>query len=220
MGLMKQSRAYQGARTLPKKTVERTDAFKAARAAYGFTDAALQSYAKDCRHDSGWIELHLDAPVSQKLATRASRAVNRVALGKATRVRFKGKHQLDSVEGKSNVTGLVWQDDRLEWRGLTLPTALPPRWRHDPHRDPVLAHGLAAPVKYVRLVRRRINGNPRFWMLPSRVSLPLLPKPVLIRARHRHRLRFHRTCRPHCRRPSWRAWPRHLPLMWLRWLAR
>jgi putative transposase len=164
MGLVKQSKAYQYARTRPKKTVERTDAFKAARAAYGFTDAALQAYAKDCRHDSGWMEQHLDAPVCQKLATRAYRAVNRVALGKAQRVRFKGKHQLDSVEGKSNVTGLVWRADCVQWRGLTLKAALPRRLRREPPRDRVLAHGLASPVKYVRLVRRRINGMPRYWV--------------------------------------------------------
>lgn len=63
--LVKQSRAYQHARTLPRKTPERTAAFQSARAAYGFTDAALQEYAKDCRHASHWIEDHLDAPVSQ-----------------------------------------------------------------------------------------------------------------------------------------------------------
>jgi Putative transposase DNA-binding domain len=99
--LVKQSRAYQQARTLPRKTPERTEAFRAARAAHAFTEAALQAYAKDCRHASHWNEEHLDAPVAQKLATRAYRAVLRVSIGKAKHVRFKGKHQLDTVEGKS-----------------------------------------------------------------------------------------------------------------------
>src|SRR5262249_6765242 len=76
--LAKQSRAYQQARSLPRKTPGRTDAFRAARSAYGFTEAALQVYAKDCRHASHWIEEHLDAPVCQHRATRAYRAVLRV----------------------------------------------------------------------------------------------------------------------------------------------
>ena len=156
--LVKQSRAYQHARTLPKKTPERTEAFTVARRAQGFTEAALQAYAKECRHASGWIEEHLDAPVCQQLATRAYRAVMRVATGRAKRVRFKGKQQLDTVEGKSNVTGLVWRTDRVVWRGLTLLAYLPKRTQ----RDPVLAHGLAARVKYVRLVRRRRNGTVRY----------------------------------------------------------
>jgi putative transposase len=158
--LVRQSRVYQHARTLPHKTPERTAAFKAARAAHGFTDADLQAYAKDCRNQSHWIAEHLDAPVSQKLATRAYRAVMRVAVGRGKRVRFKGKHQLDTVEGKSNETGLVWRTDRVVWRGVTLPAYRLVRAR----RDPVLAHGLAAPVKYVRLVRRRVGEHTRFWV--------------------------------------------------------
>ena len=82
----------------------------------------------------------------------------RVAVGRAKRVRFKGKHQLDTVEGKSNETGLVWRTDRVVWRGVTLPAYLPARAQ----RDPVLTHGLAAPVKYVRLVRRRIGARTRY----------------------------------------------------------
>jgi len=98
--------------------------------------------------------------VSQKLATRAYRAVVRVAVGHAKRVRFKGKHQLDTGEGKSNETGLVWRSDRVVWRGLTLPAYLPRRAL----RDPVLAHGLTAPVKCVRLVRRRMGEQRCFWV--------------------------------------------------------
>jgi len=158
--LVRQSRAYQHARSLPRHMPERTDAFRAARAAQGFTEAALQQYAKDCRHASGWIELHLDAPVMQKLATRAFHAVLRVAIGKAKRVRFKGKQQLDTVEGKSNETGLVWRTDQVVWRGLTLAARLP---KEVEQRDPVLGHGLASRVKYVRLVRRKLGTRNRFW---------------------------------------------------------
>jgi putative transposase len=150
--LVQQSRAYQHARSLPRRTPERTAAFTSARAKYGFTEAALQAYGKECRHASDWIEEHLDASVCQALASRAYRAVLRMALGQAKRVRFKGMGQLDTVEGKSNATGLVWRSDRVVWRGLTLLAYLP---HHRAQRDAVLAHGLASRVKYVRLVRRR-----------------------------------------------------------------
>ncbi len=158
--LVRQSRAYQHARTLPRHTPERTDAFRAARAAQGLTEASVQQYAKDCRHASGWIERHLDAPVTQKLASRAYGAVLTLAIGKAHRVRFKGTQQLDTVEGKSNETGLVWRSDQVVWRGLILPAKLP---SDVAQRDPVLAHGLAARVKYVRLVRRKVGMKNRFW---------------------------------------------------------
>ena len=45
--LVKQSRSYQHACTLPRHTSERTETFRAARSAQRFTEAALQTYAKD-----------------------------------------------------------------------------------------------------------------------------------------------------------------------------
>ncbi|MGO8950034.1 MAG: RNA-guided endonuclease InsQ/TnpB family protein [Ktedonobacterales bacterium] len=163
--LVVESRAYQQARRLPKKSPERREGFQAARAAYAFSDAALQAYAKDCRHKSHWIEDHLDAPVGQKLASRAFAAVQRVAFHQAKHVRFKGKHQLDTVEGKSNETGLVWRSDQLAWKGLTLLAHLPKLRKGQDLKptDPVLAHGLASRVKYVRLVRRKIRGQNRYF---------------------------------------------------------
>ena len=77
-----------------------------------------------------------------------SRTANRLLVGQAKRVRFKGRHQLDSVEGKTNAAGIRWCVDHLEWSGLVLPARLDPK-------DLVVMHGLSCPVKYVRLVRRK-----------------------------------------------------------------
>jgi hypothetical protein len=71
-------------------------------------------------------------------------------------VRFKGKAQLDSVEGKTHTSGIRWCGDRVEWTGLVLPARIPPR-------DEVVAHGLSCPVKYVRLARRKVGLRNRFY---------------------------------------------------------
>ncbi len=68
----------------------------------------------------------------------------------------KSFNQLDSVEGKTNTSGIRWCGDRVEWKGLRL------RARLDLN-DPVIAHSLNSRVKYVRLVRRRLNGQPRCY---------------------------------------------------------
>ncbi|HBB33887.1 MAG TPA: transposase, partial [Cyanobacteria bacterium UBA9273] len=62
----------------------------------------------------------MDSNTVQKLATRAYKAAEKVLFGKAKKVRFKGKNQLDSVEGKSNKTGMRWKGDSIEWSGLKL----------------------------------------------------------------------------------------------------
>ncbi len=137
---------------------ERKAAFARLRHAYGFSEYALHAFAKDA--NCTWIADHIDATMAQTLATRAYRAVNRVCLGKAKRVRFRSKGRgLDSVEGKRNDTGLrfvlqpphegnrgslIWGKDRL---------AAQIDWH-----DPLVKHGLSCRIKYTRLVRRKASS--------------------------------------------------------------
>src|SRR5258706_853752 len=103
-----------------------------------------------------WLGDHLDSLTLQKLASRGYGAANRLLLGTARRVRFKGRHQLDTVAGKTTSSCIRWCGDHVEWKDLVVPARLDPR-------DPVLAHGLACPVKYVRLVRRKLGERNRFY---------------------------------------------------------
>jgi putative transposase len=77
-------------------------------------------------------------------------------VGRAKRVRFKGRHQLDTVEGKTITSGIRWCSDHVAWKGLVLPARIEPR-------DLVLAHGRSDPVKYVRLVRRKLGLRNRLY---------------------------------------------------------
>ena len=151
--------AWQAARALPQtRPLERQAAFSALRNQYGFSDYALQDFAKDLR--VSWLADHLDAVLAQRLATRAYQALNRVCVSKARRVRFKSPGRgLSSIENKRNDTGLrfvlhtpqeghagylVWHDDQLaaiiDWN------------------DPVVKYGLDHRIKYARLIRRRASS--------------------------------------------------------------
>ena len=160
--LVKQSKLYQFAQTIPrtvkgKPNQDRADAFKLAWDAYEFSDYSIQGYAIEIRNGGGgWIGAHIDADTAQKLGTRAFRAARNVMIGRASRVRFKGLNQMDSLEGKSPRSAMKWRDAAFHWKGLVL---LPYLDRN----DPVMLHGLNSPVKYVRLVRRKINGRNWFY---------------------------------------------------------
>lgn len=151
--LIQQAKVYQRARRLPKDDPQRTALFAQARTQYHFHEYALHAYAGTLRQS--WLREHLDANTVQKLATRAYSAANRLLLGQAKRVRFKGPSQMDSVEGKKATVGIRWGKDRVEWSGLVLPAMIDPT-------DLVQAHGLASRVKYVRLVRRKLGDKQRF----------------------------------------------------------
>jgi hypothetical protein len=157
---MKADPAWREARAIPRTHIqERRAAFSALRERYGFSEYAFHELARELR--VSWLADHLDAVLAQTLATRAYRALNRVCVGKARRVRFKSRGRgLSSLENKRNDTGLrfvlepqengrklgflLWHDDRL-----------PALIDGD---DPVVAHGLEHPIKYARLVRRSASS--------------------------------------------------------------
>ncbi|HEY9599993.1 MAG TPA: transposase [Allocoleopsis sp.] len=152
--LIRQSKEFHSCRSLKPSNPERKVLFKRTRELYEFSDYAIQSHGTRVRHS--WIADHIDAHTGQKIATRAFSAAEKVLFGKAKKVRFKGKNQFDSVESKSNAAGIRWKGDRVEWSGVKLRALIA-------SNDPVILHGLNSQVKYVRLVRRKINGRNRFY---------------------------------------------------------
>ena len=83
---MRADPAWQAARAIPRtKPKARARAFGALRGQYGFSDYALHEAVKGL--NCSWIAKHVDAVLAQTVATRAYRALNRVCLGQARRVR-------------------------------------------------------------------------------------------------------------------------------------
>jgi hypothetical protein len=126
LGRLKQSRAWAAARKLPhgpprsSEQKARAEAFSLIAKTVGFTEYGLQSYATQCKN-SCWMGDHLDAHTTQKIATRVFQAAQRYRFRTGGCPRFKPKWKaLESMEGKSNATGLRWREDHLEWGRLCL----------------------------------------------------------------------------------------------------
>ncbi|MEO1373934.1 MAG: transposase [Cyanobacteria bacterium J06635_10] len=182
MELVRDSKPYKEAKKLRGEAnkAKRKKLFEEARKLYQFSDFELQGFAVRTANDSKWITQKLDSNTIQKLATRAFKAVERILLGKAKNIRFKTPERFKSVEGKTNKSGLRWtlrQSKRsdiigkksdyrnkikcaeyvLSWCSIELEPIID--WF-----DPVIAHGLNSPVKYCRLVWRRLNGKKRWFV--------------------------------------------------------
>src|ERR1044071_2642905 len=99
--LVRESKAFQRARTLPRDDPARKALFAQARTQQGCSEYALHAYARQFGH--AWLGAHLDSLTIQTLASRAYGAANRLLVGRARRVRFKGRHQLDTLEGKTKI---------------------------------------------------------------------------------------------------------------------
>lgn len=60
------------------------------------------------------------------------------------------------MEGKTNKQGLRWLNGMFVWGNLKLRPLIE-------DNDPVLLHGLNSPIKYVRLLRKELNGKARYY---------------------------------------------------------
>jgi len=170
LDLMRESLDWQRARAMPPTigtnakgkpmpNKERTDLFKATQIRFGFSSASIQKFAETCR-DACWIGEHLGSHDTQTTSLRAFKAVQQYAFGKRGRPRFKGFRRLHSVEGKADAVIRYRAEPvpAVHWSGLALPLMLDPKdkrgWQ---------AEALSARTKYVRVLRREINGRDRWF---------------------------------------------------------
>lgn len=192
MELVRNSEAYQAAKKLKgdDNKTERNKLYDQAKKQYRFSDFELQRFAVLTANNSKWISDKLDSNTIQKLATRGFKAAEKVLYGKAKKLRVKTFDRFKSVEGKTNKQGLRWtvrqsksavtigkksdyrnrikcQEHIFSWQGLELVPIID--WF-----DPVIAHGLSSPIKYCRLVWRRLNGKKHWFVQLINEGLPYL----------------------------------------------
>lgn len=167
--LIKQSKDYQKAQKL-KPSKERNFLFKKAREKYSFSDYAMQKFAIKTKN-SCFIKDHLDTHVSQKIATRVYNACNEYLLKKRGKPRFKRKNWLSSLEGKNNQSGIRFRKDKIFWKGLELDILFDKKDTYG-----IQKYALSCKVKYVRLIRRNIKGNIRFFAQLILEGKPLVKK--------------------------------------------
>jgi putative transposase len=149
-----------------------------ARNAVGFSEYDLHDLSTSVRKTRchlGSFE-GLDSNTVQKLASRAFRACNEVLTLKRGKPRFKGYGQpLGSVEGKTNISGLMFKvsDGTLRWGNLKLECVFD-------DNDPYHRHAFESRTKYVRLLRQNIRGEVRYSAQLVCEGLPLQKRPSTV----------------------------------------
>ena len=160
--LMRESKDWRIARSLPKGK-ERNKLYQSVRKRFAFSEYELHKFAakiaKAC-----WIGKHLDSQVIQKIASKVYTTADEYLCGKKGRPRFTRYRGLKSLEGKSNLTGLRWKNGVLVWN-IKSGTKLEIQARFDhKDKDGLEAYALNCRVKYVRIIRRRIKKNNRYFV--------------------------------------------------------
>ena len=144
---------YLLARNTEEKS-ERKQLFKLAAEQSRFREYDLHEYTKTFKDT--WLGV-INAAIRQKIATRAFNAVKEYHYGQHGKPRFKNRfRQLESVEGKSNNTGIRLVENKVIWNDFEASLVIN-------KNDAVQLHALCSPTKYVQLLFRMIRGKQRWF---------------------------------------------------------
>ena len=146
------------------KGKERNKLFNKLNSKYGISEYSLHDYVKPMQHH---FKENIDAFTAQKIATRAYNAFAKYMYHEADKVYFKKYGELNSLEGKSNKTGIRFKDKCLIWNGLIIPVII--------KKNDIYAHeALQNKIKYCRIKREMIKGKYHYYIQLVLDSVPPL----------------------------------------------
>ncbi len=151
---MCESKEYRKAVKM-KKGKLRNLKFKDLNKTYGLTEYSLHSYVKSMQHH---FRENIDSFTAQKIATRCFDAFQKFMLHQSDRVYFKKYNEMNSVEGKSNTSGIRFKNNKLLWNGLEIDVVID---KNDLYVQEALA---LDKIKYCRILRKLVRGEYKFYI--------------------------------------------------------
>ena len=121
--------------------------------AAGFTEYGFHKMVKPYQH---YYSKHIDSNTSQKIGTRLWTAWSKVLFSDGEDVRFKKFGEFNSLEGKSNASGIRIIGDTLIWNKLRLEMKVD--W-NNPYEAAAMDHKIA----FTRVLRKWVNGKEKFY---------------------------------------------------------
>ena len=148
---MRQSKEYKKVIKM-KKGKERNKKFNELNKEYDLTEYSFHAYVKPIQKH---FKDNIDSFTTQKIATRCFSAFQKLMLHQSNRVYFKKYGEMNSIEGKSNKTGIRFKENKLIWNGLVVDILIN-------KNDEYAQLSLLNEIKYCRIVRKFIRGKYKY----------------------------------------------------------
>lgn len=133
---------------------------------YGLSEYQLHAYVSVQQHR---FRKCIDSMTAQKIASSVWRSVEKYLFDNGKCIHFKRYDDLDSLEGKSNVSGMRFRGGRLHWRGQVIQ----PQIRTDYDRK-----ALKSRVKYCRIQRKPVGTKYHYYLQLVLEGKPPVKHPV------------------------------------------
>lgn len=151
--LMKESKEYQKVVKI-EKGKDRNKQFNELNKKHGLTEYSLHNYVKPMQKH---FKKNIDSFTAQKIATRCFKAFQKLMFHQSNKVYFKRHSEMNSIEGKSNKTGIRFKENELIWNGVEIPIIID---KNDIYAEMALDNK----VKYCRIVRKFIRGKYKYYV--------------------------------------------------------
>jgi hypothetical protein len=158
---MKRDKDCQEAITLPKGDKTKSKRLSALRSKYNISEYAMHKYITPMKNHYNVIDIN----TAQKIATRCYKAFKDVLFGKAKKAHFKKYGMIDSLEGKTNASGIRFKDNTVSFGKLKIPAIAKQK---DIYAQECLTHR----IKYCRIIKKLVNGKDKFYIQLILEGLP------------------------------------------------
>jgi hypothetical protein len=135
----------------------RRELCKQLNALYKQYDLSEYSFHKDVKEMQKHFKDNIDAFTAQKIATNLWKSYDKLLFGKGKYIHYKKYDALNSLEGKSNNTGIKFRDDTFLWNKLSVPVKID-------YKNPYEYQALQCDIAYCRVVRKYVRNTYKFYL--------------------------------------------------------
>jgi hypothetical protein len=124
------------------------------RKQYGLSE---YSFHEDVKQMQKHFKDNIDSFTAQKIATGLWQSYDKLFYGNGKKVYYKKFGELNSLEGKSNKTGIRFKDDMIIWNGLKMPAII----NYDNYYE---YQAMQCDICCCRIVRKFIRNKYKFYV--------------------------------------------------------
>lgn len=124
------------------------------RKEYGLTEYSLHADVKEMQKH---FKKNVDSFTAQKIATTLWKSYDKLFYGNGKRVYYKKYGDMNSLEGKSNSTGIRLVDEHLICNGLNIPVVID--WN-----NPYEYQAMQSEISYCRIIRKFVRNKYKFYV--------------------------------------------------------
>ena len=100
---------------------------------------------------------NIDAFTSQKIASNLWKAYDKLFYGNGKKIYYKKYGNFNSLEGKSNKTGIRFKNDTIIWTGLKIPVTI----NYDNYYE---YQAMQSDISYCRIVRKYVRNKYKYYV--------------------------------------------------------